>query len=364
MSTPLHRKGRLAGAAFVVGFVTVSMVPIQAATASTVLRVTNCLDDGSAGSLRQIVANASAGSTIVFRTICPPSVTPIILSPSSGPIDINKDLSIVGPGMAGLGVSGGGASRVFQVDAGVTATISGITIEKGNTFDGTGGGIDNGGTLKIADCDLSGNTTNGAGGGINSSGSLTLNDSTVSDNSATVAAGGIFNNGGVLKVDNSILSGNSATTSGGGGGAIFNYLGTVTISNSGLSGNSAPLYGGGGIWNDNGMLTVSESTMSGNDADGGGAIWNDVGTLKIGSSTIFGNTATLGGGGAIYQGGIIQGGGSTTINNSTLADNISTGRPDNTPYPGVYNNPTPPIGTITVHSSTIVGGIELRRASF
>ena len=39
--------------------------------------------------------------------------------------------TITGPA-AGVTVSGGGLSRVFQVDAGVTASISGLTITGGN----------------------------------------------------------------------------------------------------------------------------------------------------------------------------------------------------------------------------------------
>ena len=43
-------------------------------------------------------------------------------------------------------VSGNNASRVFQVDAGVTASISGLTITGGNSSGG-GGGVLNYGTL-------------------------------------------------------------------------------------------------------------------------------------------------------------------------------------------------------------------------
>ena len=47
-------------------------------------------------------------------------------------------------------VSGGGLSRVFQVDAGVTASISGLTITGGKT-DGNGGGLYNDGGNDHAD---------------------------------------------------------------------------------------------------------------------------------------------------------------------------------------------------------------------
>ena len=49
--------------------------------------------------------------------------------------------TITGP-KAGVTVNGGGLSRVFQVDAGVTASISGLTITGGNAA-ASGGGLDN-----------------------------------------------------------------------------------------------------------------------------------------------------------------------------------------------------------------------------
>ena len=80
--------------------------------------------------------------------------------------------------------------------------------------------------------------------------------------------GGIFNDG-TLTVTNSTLSGNSA----GWGGGIANVSsGTVTVKDSTLSGNSASEDGGGGIANINGTVTVKNSTLSDNSAseDGGG----------------------------------------------------------------------------------------------
>ena len=60
-------------------------------------------------------------------------------------------------------VSGGGLSRVFQVDAGVTASISGLTITGGNVGysgygTGSGGGLANFGTTTLTNCTVSGNS--------------------------------------------------------------------------------------------------------------------------------------------------------------------------------------------------------------
>src|SRR5216684_3814131 len=71
----------------------------------------------------------------------------------------------------------------------------------------------------------------------------TIQDVTIRNGSAFLG-GGIYNNGTVT-ISNGTLSGNSA---GVGGGGIYN-VGTVTISNSTLSGNSAP--GGGSLANFN-----------------------------------------------------------------------------------------------------------------
>jgi predicted outer membrane repeat protein len=113
-----------------------------------------------------------------------------------------------------------------------------------------------------------------------------LNHLTITDGNA-LEGGGIFNDG-MLTVQNSTFSGNSAPSVAGGG--IYNY-GTLTVQNSTFSDNST-IAEGGGIFND-GTLTVQNSTFSGNSAsfDGGG-IFND-GTLNL-SNTIIANSGAAG----------------------------------------------------------------------
>ena len=100
--------------------------------------------------------------------------------------------TITGPA-AGVTVSGGGLSRVFQVDANVTASISGLTITGGGVS-GAGGGLANyGGTTTLTDCTVSGNSAvNGGGLYTNNYGTTTLTNCTVSGNSAV-------NGGGLLR---------------------------------------------------------------------------------------------------------------------------------------------------------------------
>ena len=105
-----------------VGTGTIDLAVASPAGAATVA-VTNCNDSG-AGSLRQTVANASAGDTIDFALS--PSCSLITLT--SGEIQIPKNLTIDGPGAGALAVSGDNASSVLAVASGVTATISGLTL--------------------------------------------------------------------------------------------------------------------------------------------------------------------------------------------------------------------------------------------
>ena len=96
----------------------------------------------------------------------------------------------------------------------------------------------------------------------------------------------------------STLTGNSVQGSFGGGisSGGFKTPGTVvTVINSTISGNSAQ--GGGGISNEYGVVSIVNSTISGNLAtDGGGAVFNYAGALQIANSTISGNSAGSGGG--------------------------------------------------------------------
>ena len=96
-------------------------------------------------------------------------------------------MSITGPAV-GVTVSGGGASRVFQVDGGVTATFSDLTITKGSTTTNGAGLYNMGGTVSLTNCTVSSNvntvgSTNG-GGLCNNGGTLTLTNCTVANNSA------------------------------------------------------------------------------------------------------------------------------------------------------------------------------------
>jgi predicted outer membrane repeat protein len=198
-----------------------------------------------------------------------------------GELGIEDDLDISGPGPSHLAVSGNNASRVFSIDAGVTASIGGLTITGGEATGASGGGIASAGNLTLTDLTVSGNNAGNGGGGIYSHAStLTLTRSTVSGNSADNYAGGIFSDG-VLTLTDSTISGNNA----GNGGGIYTS-GTMTLTNSTLSGNTA-VYAGGGIYSSSATLTLTNSTVSGNaGVSGGGGIYSGVGSDTLLVSTL------------------------------------------------------------------------------
>ena len=232
--------------------------------------------DGGAGSLRYEIAVAHSGDTIVFSS----SLAHKTITLNYGELLITKNLTIQGLGAGQLTVSGNHNWRVFDVAAGVSATLSGLTIANGNCIGqsnpphaGMGSGVYNAGALTISNCTLSNNSKASEGGGVYNAGALTVSGCTLSNNSAALEGGGIYNAASAtLTVSNSTLSGDVAANIGGGG--VYN-AGTATVSGCTLSGDSAPH--GGGIYNA-GSLTILDSIFSSNKpdniygpyADGGG----------------------------------------------------------------------------------------------
>ncbi len=106
---------------------------------------------------------------------------------ADGELSLDRSVSILGPGAGRLAVSGDNQSPVFEVAAGASVSISGLTIT-GGASDQAGGGVVNNGTLTLTDSTVSGNAA-ALGGGVANYGTMTLNDSTVADNTASDCAG-------------------------------------------------------------------------------------------------------------------------------------------------------------------------------
>lgn len=247
-------------------------------------------------------------------------------------IVIDRDVSLDGGG--NLTVDGNQSHRVFSVPAGVTAQLIGLAVANGRETDEHGGGIRNAGTLTLANSTVSGSSAGddsgcrtddpaspcSEGGGIWSEGTLTLMGSRISGNSAHFG-GGVANRQGSLTVIDSVILMNSAegcrvgAVLCSGGGGVWNS-GMLTMENSTVSGSSSDW--GGGIFN-RGVRepTITNSTVSGNSAgfDGGGLL--NFETLTLINSTVADNNAGQSGGGIANEAGILE------VTNSTLSGNIA-----------------------------------------
>src|SRR5262249_13341233 len=82
------------------------------------------------GSLRGEIAAAQAGDTIVFSN----GLNGGTITLTSGELLVNNSLTVQGPGAGQLAISGGNNSRVFEVAAGVQATLTGLTIRDGDRW--------------------------------------------------------------------------------------------------------------------------------------------------------------------------------------------------------------------------------------
>lgn len=221
----------------------------------------------------------------------------------NGPLVLDRSVTIAGAGLD-ITLDGGGFDRVLIVDAGVEATVKGLTLANGYGFQ-LGGGVINNGTLTLEGVTVTGNimTTDagdfwqGGGGIYNGDGaSLTLIDSTVSDNSSGWSGGGIysfFNT--TTTLINSVVSDNVAADVGGG----LRTLGNATIDNSTISHNTSVGWHGGGMFITDGVVdVVNGSLVTENSAPGGttgglfvGTFGPSSATLNIGGSIVVNNSA-------------------------------------------------------------------------
>jgi len=229
---------------------------------------------------------------------------------------------------------------VMLVATTASVRIRGLTLRHGNysggSLEGHGGGINNAGTLVIEDSVVSDNFTSGAGGGIFNQRDLTILRSTITRNISFGGGGGIINTN---------LFGTCLVVS-----PCHDGDGLLTIADSTISENSTTLCCGAGIFNFEGMVDITNSTISGNSTNGsGGGIHNSAWNLNLTNVTVSGNRARTGGG-------IVAGGAASTVhlNNVTVTNNVAQDETDPSfgLAGGVWNNAA---GTMTV-ANTIVAG--------
>ncbi len=336
--------------------------PLEVRVSPAVFTVLNTMDGTVSGS------NQLPGSLrqAIYDAILAPGADTIDFAPAmtaGGPVSIflnstltlsaaNGPITIEGPGSSLLALDGKDAIQVLVNDAGVTASIAGLTVTHGRAAtNGYGAGIFNVGTLTINNVAVIENSlgasstgsNGGRGGGIYNHAMLTITNSLISDNrsgdggvngGSSIDAGdggdggGIYSSG-ILVISDSTVSlnysgkgGLGSSTSfggdGGDGGGIFNS-GILTVTNCDISGNSAGaggssndwggVGGGGGGVASTGSLTIVDCNISGNRAGTGGSgesrrggygggIYS-TGALSVGASTITANKAGNGGFGSV-----------------------------------------------------------------
>lgn len=242
--------------------------------------VTNTNNSGP-GSLRQIIADATAGDTITFDTSL--SGQTIVLSQT---LTIDKDLTIDGSALSTpLTLSGNQRVLVLMVKTGVTASLHHLIVADGNRsaippaplpslLSGLyiGAGLQNDGTVTLDRLTFQYNRTSGTkgeggqGGAIGNNGVLTVTNSFFWNNSGG-SGSGILNEGHLYVADSTFADNVATNGWGGGRGGAIDNTGTLTVTNSTFSRNMAfGGYGapGGGAINNTGMAWLLNSTFSDN----------------------------------------------------------------------------------------------------
>jgi hypothetical protein len=321
-----------------------------------IVNTTNATLFGGAGTLSLPLAVEFASADVigntaisfdktVFKTAKTITLTgsPLVLG------NTTKSMSITGPA-AGVTISGGGLSRVIQVNKGGTATISKLTIASGKASQGAG--MFNAGTTSLTDCNLTNNSYvsnfGGSGAGLFNTGTISLNNCSITGNSITallsfvisgVGGAGVCNSfGGAATFTNCTITGNSITGGYEARGGGLSNVGTATLTNCTIAGNTAAgkydsLGGGvnmGSYFDGGGTLTMTNCSVKNNI---GGGVQNHGGKATLTNCNITGNTGTgvstlgvgyaIGSPGGIYYYVFIPA--TTTISSCTINNNTNTG---------------------------------------
>lgn len=274
--------------------------------------------DSGPGSLRDAVANANPGDTIMF--VIPASSTITFASP----ITISKNEKISGPGFtangssySGLTLNGNGATQLFIIPAASVVTLSGLVLENGtaNVAHSPGGVVSNKGALDLDADALVGSTSN-----VQSA----LRRSVRPHCASTSNEGGAVYNAGALAVEATTFDSNTvkSTFESGGcgyglGGAIYNDAsGSMAIADSAFKNNGA--YEGGAVFNSStGGVSFNNDSFTGNTGCNTAALGCAVSCQSSTSCSSF----ARGNGGAIYD----SSGPGITVSGGTFSDNVVGG---------------------------------------
>ncbi len=249
----------------------------------------------------------------------------------TGEIVVNgsaTSLTIDGAGAGEAIINAGKRDRAFAVQTGDTLSISGVTVENGDSE--SGGAFLNEGILTITGAVLSHNEAGTAGGVIDSTGSaVSVIDSTIEHNMAWAAGGGaiIAYDGSVTLTGDTITA--NRTLAGGKGGVLFDRESTpepVNVVDSTVSDNEAGLFGGafflrGNAAAESGRLTIAGSIFAEDSSEhAGGAVFDeDFGPVDV-KRSVFLRDSSRGLGGAID----IEASGPLSVSESTFSEDESS----------------------------------------
>ncbi|GHV76923.1 hypothetical protein AGMMS49942_17440 [Spirochaetia bacterium] len=228
-------------------------------------------------------------------------ITDTSTAPANGWLDISVTDTYPPITLQGTGATGGGTldattasprKRVLNINNGHKVTLgANLTLTGGSSTSAGGVQIGGASTFTMTDGTISGNsTTSSMGGGVylgGSSTTFTMTGGTISGNTAKTSGGGVFvTSSATFKMDNGTISGNGATQTYGGGVMIGS--GTFTMNDGTISGNTAKTTGGG---------------------------------VQVGNDATF-----------TKNGGIIKGGGSGTAPDNTATDGDASGNKGHAVY--------------------------------
>ncbi len=259
-----------------------------------------CQTDANNCSLRAAIETAQGGALPGADTIDVSGLAGTIFLGSGVLPEIVEDLIIIGPSVAdALVINATGEHQHLRVQAGATVEI--IRVYLTNGLGGTGGSIDNAGSLTLTGVIISDTFAND-GGAIYNRNLLTLSEAIITDSRASADGGAIYTAPGstlIVRDGSQIGLGKiGGVNTADYGGGIYNDDGSVTIFDSTITDNAAT-FNGGGIYNYRGDLSVeSYSLVQENSAgDYGGGIYNVAsGVVDVSNSTLVNNTAWAGGG--------------------------------------------------------------------
>lgn len=387
-----------------------STQPVLASSGYAVTQTVTNTNDSGAGSLRQAIANASSGDTILFDPALAGQTITLLTT-----LTITKDITIDGTGLdPRIEISGGNAVRVFFMDSTIIAiknlvirngkqtglsyqyyggamfvdtntnlTIQNVFIKDNSAYSAGAIYISPYANLTITESEFSNNSTDTDGSTIyvKSIGTLTLKNSRVSNNTAQ-GNGAIYFSGAtsLSLLENNVFSVNTAAS----GGAVYAQIGNARIEMYGnlFTGNSSTAPSGGGgalyLWRTSTptLLILENNTFHNNSAAyrGGAVMFSSSGDVYFNNNTLSDNGASQGGNAFLFgatnflqnynnimanstSGGdcYLQGSVSSTGSNNLIKDGSATCAPDITGDPGlsVLADHGGPTETMAISSTSI-----------